>query len=203
MKLFPSLCHPGTGLIIVPHHISLKIRLNVIHRLSLWLSHRNPTCIYLLSHAQCRFILLDLAILTILGEARKLWRSPLCSFLQPITIASLLGPKFLLSTLLENTLSLRSSLNARDKCSYAYKTAGKKYSFVNTDCYSCLDRRRRDGASYAWPLFCIAVSRNLENWWEWNGQASSIDRIAVLLAERSVWRHTQRSSSISLMRGGR
>jgi hypothetical protein len=39
--------------------------------------------------------------------------------------SSLLGPDILLSTLLSNTLSLRSSLNVRDQVSYPYKTTGK------------------------------------------------------------------------------
>jgi hypothetical protein len=36
--------------------------------------------------------------------------------------SSLLGPNILLSTMLSNTLSLRSSLNVRDKVLHTYKT---------------------------------------------------------------------------------
>jgi hypothetical protein len=42
-------------------------------------------------------------------------------FLHPPTISSLFGPHILLSTLFSNTLSLCSSLNARDQVSHPYK----------------------------------------------------------------------------------
>jgi len=41
---------------------------------------------------------------------------------------SLLGPNILLSTLFSNSLSLRSSLNARGQVSHPYKTTGKNYN---------------------------------------------------------------------------
>jgi hypothetical protein len=67
-------------------------------------------------------ILLDLIILTILGEKYKWWSSSLCSFLQsPVTF----GPNILLNTLFSNTLSLCSSLNVRDLVSHPYTITGK------------------------------------------------------------------------------
>jgi hypothetical protein len=49
----------------------------------------------------------------------------ICSFLQSPVTSSLFGPNNLLSTLFSNTLSLCSSLNARDKVSHPYRTTGK------------------------------------------------------------------------------
>jgi hypothetical protein len=52
-------------------------------------------------------------------------RSPLCSFLQPPVTSSLFSTNILLSTLFSNTLSLYSSLNAKDQVSHAYRTKGR------------------------------------------------------------------------------
>jgi hypothetical protein len=70
-------------------------------------------------------ILLDLIILIILGEDCKLWRSPLCSFLQFPVTSSFFGWNILLSTLFSNSLSLCCSLNVRDQFSHPYRTRGK------------------------------------------------------------------------------
>jgi len=44
---------------------------------------------------------------------------------QLLVTSFLLGPNILLSTLLSNTLSLRSSLNISGQVSHSYKTTGK------------------------------------------------------------------------------
>jgi hypothetical protein len=51
-------------------------------------------------------ILLDLIALTIFVEAYKLRNSPLCSFLYPPDIFSLLEPNFLLSKLSSDTFKI-------------------------------------------------------------------------------------------------
>jgi len=70
---------------------------------------QNCICFSYLSHA-CymlgHLILFHLIILIILGEAQKLWSSPLHSLLQAFTISSHVGPNILLSTLLSNPQSM-------------------------------------------------------------------------------------------------
>jgi hypothetical protein len=48
-----------------------------------------------------------------------------CSFLQPPTTSSLLGPNILLSTQPSNILNLYSSVTVRDQVSHPYKTTSK------------------------------------------------------------------------------
>ena len=80
----------------------------------------SPICATCPAH----LIVLDLITWTMLGEEYRSLSFSLCSFLHsPVT--SLLGPNTLLSTLLSNTLSLRSSFNLRDQVSHPYKTRGK------------------------------------------------------------------------------
>jgi hypothetical protein len=59
------------------------------------------------------------------GEENRSLSYSLCSFPHFSVTLSLLGPYILLSTLLSNTLSLRSSLNVRDQILHPYKTTGK------------------------------------------------------------------------------
>jgi hypothetical protein len=76
---------------IPPHRISLRwililsshVRLGLQVVSFLWLAHQNPVCIP-------HLILLDLMILIIFSEESTLWRSSLCSVLQPSLITRFL-----------------------------------------------------------------------------------------------------------------
>ena len=67
-------------------------------------------------------ILVDFTTSTILGKEYRSLSSSLCDFLHSPVISFLLGPNTLLSTLLLNTLSLRSSLSYQ--VSHPYRTTG-------------------------------------------------------------------------------
>ena len=87
------------------------------------LAHTSPflhTC-----HMPCPSHFLDFITRTILREQYRSLSSSLCNFLYSPVTPSLLGPNILLNTLLSNTLSLCSSLNASDQVSHPYKTTGK------------------------------------------------------------------------------
>jgi hypothetical protein len=60
----------------------------------------------------------------------------------PVT-ASLFGPNIFLSTLVSNTLSLRSSLNMRDQVSHPSKTT-RKIIFLYTLIFMLLDCKLED-----------------------------------------------------------
>ena len=65
--------------------------------------------------------ILDLIILTILGERYKVWSSSLWSLLHS-PFSSLLDPNIRLRILFSNTLSLHFSFNVRDHVSQPYST---------------------------------------------------------------------------------
>ena len=71
------------------------------------------------------FILLDFITRTIFSEQYRSLSSSLCSLLHSVATSSLLCPNTLLNTLFSNTLSLRSSLNTRDKVSHPHKIQAK------------------------------------------------------------------------------
>jgi hypothetical protein len=81
----------------------------------------------LLTRATCpaHLILLDLTTRTIMDEECRSLSFSLYSVLYPPVTSSLLGPNILLSTLLSNTLSLRSSLHVSDQVSHPYKKQAK------------------------------------------------------------------------------
>jgi hypothetical protein len=71
------------------------------------------------------------------------YEPPHYSSLRPPNISSLFGPNILLNSLFSNTLSLLSSLTARDQVIHTYKTAGKienLYILI----FTILARRRED-----------------------------------------------------------
>ena len=66
-------------------------------------------------------ILLDFISRTVLGEEYRSLSYSLCIFLHSPVTSSILDPNVLLSTLLTNTLSLRSSFSVADQVSHPYK----------------------------------------------------------------------------------
>jgi hypothetical protein len=73
----------------------------------------------------CPSYFLDFITLTLLSEEYKLLSSSLYSLLYSPVTSSFLGPNILLSILLQNTLSQRSSLNMSAQISFPYKTTGR------------------------------------------------------------------------------
>ena len=118
--------HPTSlrSISILPSHLSLGLPSDLFPS-----GYPNKPCTHLSSphSATCpgHHILLDLITRIIPGEEHRSLSSSLCSLLHSPVISSLLGPNILLSTLLSNTLSLRSFLNVRDQVSHPYKTTGK------------------------------------------------------------------------------
>jgi len=95
--------------------------------LSLWFPHQNPVHTSPLPHTRYMPRPSHSSRFDHPNNLGKEYRSlsfPLCSFLHTFVPSSLLGPN-ILSTLVSNTLSLRSSLNFSDQVSHPYKTTGK------------------------------------------------------------------------------
>jgi len=116
-------------------HHSLKIHRNIIPpsmpgsskwSRSLRFPHQNP--VYASPHpiratGPAHLILLDHP--NNIGRGVEIIRTPLCSFPPLLCYLIPLRPNIVLNTLLSNTLSLRSSLNASDQVSHPHKTTGK------------------------------------------------------------------------------
>ena len=67
----------------------------------------------------------DLINQAVLGEEKRSFSFPLCSFLYTLVTSSLWGASSVFSTLLSNTLSLLSSFSMSDKFAHSHKTTGK------------------------------------------------------------------------------
>ena len=79
-----------------------------------------------LTRATCStHLILDMIRTVIFGEGYRPLSSPSCSLPRSRVTSSLLGPNILLSTLFQNTLSLRSCRKANEQVSHPYKTTGK------------------------------------------------------------------------------
>ena len=115
----------------------LKINLNIILSsipgsskcsLSLRFPQQNPMYISTLPHT-CYMPhaphLSRFDHLNIQSEEHRSLSSSLCSFLHSPVTLSFLGPTILLTTLLSNTLSFRSSPNMSDQVLHTHKTTGK------------------------------------------------------------------------------
>jgi hypothetical protein len=96
--------------------------------LSLRLPHQNPVHTFpfpIRAACPAHLILLCFITCTILGKEYRPFSSSLCYFHHSPVTSSLLGSNVLLSTLLSNTLNLRSSFNVSDQVSHPYRTTGK------------------------------------------------------------------------------
>jgi len=113
------------SILILSSHLSLNIQIVSFPHVS----PPEPCNIPLLSPIRATWpahlILLEFITPKILGEEYRSLSSSLCSFLHSLVTSSLVVPNIPLSTLLSNTLSLRSSFNVIDQVSHPYKPTGK------------------------------------------------------------------------------
>jgi len=113
--------------------------------ISLRFRHKNPqytSPLHLHTTFPAPLILLDLITRTILGEKCRSLSSSLFIFLHSPVNTSVLCPQILFSTLLSNTLSLRSSLNVNSHVSHSYKTG--KIIVQYTLIFNFLDSKLED-----------------------------------------------------------
>jgi hypothetical protein len=88
-------------------------------------------------------ILLYLITRIIFGDEYRSLSSSLCSLLQSPVASSLLGPNILLNTLFSNTLSLCSSLSARDQVSHPYFSVKQTLIETQPVCKLCVAVKKR------------------------------------------------------------